>query len=174
MIRLVESEEHYDRVVTDLIAGARYRLDIATATLKAMIVLRGRKGESIAKFLSRRARDGLQIRILHSGVPSGYFLEEAKKSNLSNLPNFQMRRCVRVHQKTVLADGRDLYMGSANLTGAGLGAKSPLRRNFELGIITDEITFIDRVDSLFELIWCGDMCGKCKRRDSCPVPLEEI
>jgi phosphatidylserine/phosphatidylglycerophosphate/cardiolipin synthase-like enzyme len=83
-----------------------------------------------------------------------------------------MRRCPRVHQKTILADGKLLYIGSANLTGAGVGAKSENRRNFEVGIITDEPAMIDRADSLFELIWCGDMCLKCGRKSVCPCPLE--
>jgi len=67
-----------------------------------------------------------------------------------------------------------MYIGSANLTGAGLGAKSPRNRNFELGLVTDELKLIDRTDSLFEMIWCGDMCAECGRKKICPVPLEEF
>jgi phosphatidylserine/phosphatidylglycerophosphate/cardiolipin synthase-like enzyme len=45
--------------------------------------------------------------------------------------------CPRVHLKSLIIDGRFAYVGSANLTGAGMGAKSDRRRNFESGIITD-------------------------------------
>ncbi len=173
MIRLVENEAHYSEVVENIIQKARYRLDIATATLKALTIIGSRRGESIVKYLAKKADQDLRIRILHSSVPSSWFLKLAKKEHLKNHGNFVLRRCPRVHQKTVLADGRLLYLGSANLTGAGLGAKSPKRRNFELGIVTDELSLIDRADSLFELIWCGDMCLDCKRKKICPVPLEE-
>ncbi len=42
----------------------------------------------------------------------------------------------RVHFKAVVVDGTFAYSGSANLTGAGMGAKSENRRNFEVGFIT--------------------------------------
>jgi len=174
LFRLVENEGHYVEAVENIILTAKHRLDIATATVKALTIIRVKRGESIVKYLVRRADEGLSVRILHSGVPSAWFLELARKENLRNPGNFVMRRCPRVHQKSILADGRSLYFGSANLTGAGIGAKGPNNRNFELGIVTDEICFIDRVDSLFELIWCGDMCAKCGRKKSCPVPLEEM
>ena len=32
-----------------------------------------------------------------------------------------LRQCPRVHLKTIIVDGEQLYLGSANLTGAGLG-----------------------------------------------------
>ena len=37
------------------------------------------------------------------------------------------------HWKIVVVDNRFAYWGSANFTGAGLGARSPGRRNLELG-----------------------------------------
>ncbi len=174
MISLVENEGHYSEVVESIIKNARYRLDIATAILKALTIIGKGRGETIVKYLARKADDGLQIRILHASVPSEWFLKLARKEKLKHEGNFILRRCPRVHQKSVLGDGRLLYIGSANLTGAGLGAKSPKNRNFELGIVTDELKIIDRTDSLFEMIWCGDMCSNCGRKKICPVPLEEF
>jgi phosphatidylserine/phosphatidylglycerophosphate/cardiolipin synthase-like enzyme len=174
MISLVENESHYGDVVEQIILKSRYRLDIATATLKALTIVNNRKGETIVKCLARKADEGLQIRILHASVPSEWFIKLAKKENLKNKGNLILRRCPRVHQKSIIGDGRLLYIGSANLTGAGIGAKSPRNRNFELGFVTDEIRFIDRADSLFELIWCGDMCVNCGRKKICPSPLEEF
>ena len=174
MYKYIENHEHYIEIIEGIISSSKIRLDIATATLKALKIIHGRKSESIVRFFKRRAEDGLKIRILHSGVPSSWFLKQARENGLGNLENFIMRRCVRVHQKTILGDSRILYIGSANLTGAGVGAKSENRRNFEAGILTDNHDIIDRVDSLFELIWCGDMCGKCGRKQSCPIPLEQF
>ncbi|MCK4626834.1 MAG: phospholipase, partial [Phycisphaerae bacterium] len=66
-----------------------------------------------------------------------------------------------------------MYVGSANLTGAGLGAKSSRRRNFEAGVWTDELALIDPVADMLDEIWTGAHCDDCDRKDHCPVPLEE-
>jgi phosphatidylserine/phosphatidylglycerophosphate/cardiolipin synthase-like enzyme len=84
-----------------------------------------------------------------------------------------MRRCPRVHFKAVLVDDAALHLGSANLTGAGLGAKSAKRRNFELGVVTADREMFDRVARLFHRIWEGGICQDCGRAGVCPVPLEE-
>ena len=84
-----------------------------------------------------------------------------------------MRRCVRVHLKAIIADGVWMYLGSANLTGAGLGAKSPRRRNFEGGILTDDLALIDPMIEMLESIWTGRQCETCGRKRYCPLPLEE-
>ena len=84
-----------------------------------------------------------------------------------------IRRCPRLHAKAVIIDANRIYLGSANLTGAGLGAKSDGRRNFEMGIWTDSSAMIDAVMEQFNALWEGARCGGCQRRDVCPVPLEE-
>jgi hypothetical protein len=66
-----------------------------------------------------------------------------------------------------------MYLGSANLTGAGLGAKSDAKRNFEMGIWTDSSPLIDAVLEQFNALWEGHRCTSCRRKDVCPVPLEE-
>jgi hypothetical protein len=66
-----------------------------------------------------------------------------------------------------------MYLGSANLTGAGLGAKADGKRNFELGIWTESATLIDAVMEQFNTLWEGRRCQSCRRKDVCPVPLEE-
>jgi hypothetical protein len=71
----------------------------------------------------------------------------------------------------VLVDGAWVYLGSANLTGAGLGAKDERRRNFEVGFATEDFDVIDRVTALYESVWSGSECGTCKLRDLCPDPI---
>jgi phosphatidylserine/phosphatidylglycerophosphate/cardiolipin synthase-like enzyme len=175
------------RVLVDLVPSAKDSLLIATANLKAVRMpladrtpTRLRRGyggqarrrddaESIVQVLARLAKRGVQVRVLHSGVPSGPFLEELKGIDEKTL---QMRRCPRTHFKAAIVDGKRLYMGSANLTGAGLGAKSDGRRNFEVGVVTDDPALVDAVADLFEAIWSGAMCKRCQRQDFCPKPLE--
>ena len=85
------------------------------------------------------------------------------------------RVCPRVHLKAVIVDGALLYLGSANWTGAGLGARGSGRRNFELGMITDDEDVIDQVQALYEHIWRGAACRGCKLRDSgCEAPIDVV
>jgi len=159
------------RVLLELIPSARDSLLIATANLKAArLVYPDGRVESIVEALERLGDQGVEVRVLHSGVPSGPFLEELKAVR----PHaFEMRRCPRTHFKAVIVDGHRLYLGSANLTGAGLGAKSVGRRNFEVGLLSDDPDLVDRVGDLFEAIWSGAACRDCQRLDYCPEPLEE-
>jgi phosphatidylserine/phosphatidylglycerophosphate/cardiolipin synthase-like enzyme len=85
-----------------------------------------------------------------------------------------MRLCPRVHLKAVMVDGAFLYLGSANFTGAGLGAKGAGRRNFELGFVTDDALMLDEVQELFDRIWTGRECAACKLRSECPKPLDAL
>jgi phosphatidylserine/phosphatidylglycerophosphate/cardiolipin synthase-like enzyme len=76
-----------------------------------------------------------------------------------------------VHFKCVLVDGAWLYLGSANLTGAGLGAKHDDNRNFELGFVTEDFETIDRVSALFLRVWEGRACRTCRLYAQCPDPI---
>ena len=75
-----------------------------------------------------------------------------------------------MHLKTVIVDGELMYLGSANWTGAGLGAKGSGRRNFELGIVTDDGPLLDQVQAIYERIWTGGECEGCRLRDGVPGP----
>ena len=130
----------------------------------------GKTATSIVKRLARLAERGVEIRILHAGVPSSAALHDLR----GELPaNLQIRRCPRLHAKAVIIDTTVCYIGSANLTGAGLGAKGATRRNFEWGVRTESAALIDAVEQRFNAIWEGCHCDGCGRREICPVPLEE-
>jgi hypothetical protein len=68
-------------------------------------------------------------------------------------------------------DGAWAYLGSANLTGAGLGAKGEDVRNFELGFVTEDFDVIDRVTALYQAVWSGAECRGCRLRSVCPDPI---
>ena len=169
---LVVDGEHFQRIVVEGICAAKVSVDIATADFKAMLVPTGgqRRAESIVAILRKLARGGVEIRLLHAGVPSSAALIELKKELPANLI---IRRCPRLHAKTVVIDARSMYLGSANLTGAGLGAKADGRRNFEWGVWTRSEQMIEAVLDEFNALWVGQQCEGCKRKDVCPVPLEE-
>jgi phosphatidylserine/phosphatidylglycerophosphate/cardiolipin synthase-like enzyme len=171
-VELVIDGAHFTRVVVAGICKARVGIDIMTADFKAMLVpqMGRREAPSIVEHLRRLADKGVEIRLLHAGVPSSAALRELKKA----LPDkLVIRRCPRLHSKAVVIDSRSMYLGSANLTGAGLGAKADGRRNFEMGIWTQSPPLIDAVLEQFNALWEGRRCGTCRRRVVCPVPLEE-
>ena len=70
----------------------------------------------------------------------------------SGAGSFEMRLCPRVHFKAVIVDGARIYLGSANWTGAGLGAKGEGRRNFELGFVSSDDLLLDEVQDLYDRI----------------------
>ena len=171
MLQLILNQEHFTAVLSEALASCRHRLFLATADVKDLHVpARRGAARSIVEVFDDLSNRGIDIRLLHSSVPSGPFLGRLRDHVPAMLT---MRRCPRVHIKVVIPDGLRMYLGSANLTGAGLGAKSPRRRNFEGGIWTDETDLIDPILDMIDGIWQGRECPDCGRKEYCPVPLEE-
>ncbi|MCL2640362.1 MAG: phospholipase D-like domain-containing protein [Phycisphaerales bacterium] len=170
---LIVDAEHFTRVVKYGMARAKVSIDVMTADFKAMLVPglgKARGAESIVSVFRRLAERGVEIRILHAGTPSSAALVELKRE----LPRgLMIRRCPRLHAKVVIVDASVMYLGSANLTGAGLGAKGEGKRNFEMGVMTSEPRMIEAVSEQMNMLWEGRRCGKCRRKEVCPVPLEE-
>ena len=116
--------------------------------------------------MSDLVRKRVEIRLLHAKEPGQRFRRDFDK--YPNLINGMERiLCPRVHLKSVVVDGRFAYTGSANLTGAGIGAKSSNRRNFEAGIITDDKRIVQKIMNQFDSIWSGEYCLECKRKEYC-------
>jgi phosphatidylserine/phosphatidylglycerophosphate/cardiolipin synthase-like enzyme len=180
---MVVDREHYDLLVRDAVSGAKVSLWIATANLKSLMVeapigTRARvKGQfvSILETFEELINRGVEIRILHASPPSRPLQAELKKRPaLTRNARFKMRACPRVHLKMIAIDGRTLYLGSANFTGAGLGAKGDGRRNFEIGILTDDDIMLDTAQARFDRIWRGNECASCKLRSVCAKPLDRL
>ena len=73
--------------------------------------------------------------------------------------------------KIIIFDLRLADIGSANLTGAGLGMKSSRNRNFEAGILTDDPALVESAMNQFDAVWAGFKCKDCGRRRYCPDPV---
>ncbi len=180
--RLLDGVDHYDELVQKAVAGATVSLWIATANVKEMRVeapvgtaarARGRF-VSILDTLASLSRRGVELRFLHGGAPSRPFRAELARQPRLRDGGLPMRQCPRVHLKVVAIDGRLLYLGSANFTGAGLGAKGEGRRNFELGMLTDDDVWLDAVQERYDRIWSGRECKGCRLRGVCPKPIDTI
>jgi phosphatidylserine/phosphatidylglycerophosphate/cardiolipin synthase-like enzyme len=178
-VRLLDGIDHYERLIATELPAARVAVWIGTANLKELRVpaplgTRARaRGESMSvlEHLQALGDAGVELRILHGKEPSRPFAAE-----LARLPRLRkaltLRQCPRVHFKVIIVDGRLLYLGSANFTGAGLGARSEGRRNFELGLLTTDDYLLDTVQSRFEAIWSGHECRHCGVRRLCARPLD--
>lgn len=170
---------HYD-VIQRVIGEAKNSIWIATANLKDVHVEApfGTRARAQGRFMSITerfvdlTRRGVEIRVLHGAQPSRRFRASLAKTKELKAPRFELRHCPRVHLKMIAVDGAYLYLGSANFTGAGLGAKGDGRRNFELGVATDDDVLLDATQARFERIWSGKECGSCKLRGLCPKPLD--
>jgi len=184
-LELISGRGHYDRVIRAVL-GAHTSVWIATANVKELLVEDGRAAPgrrrslrrpgyvSVLARLDELAARGVELRLLHAELPSRPFRERIADHPRLVGGGLAVRRCPRVHLKAVIVDGELLYLGSANWTGAGLGAKGTGRRNFELGIVTDDADLLDQVQSIYERIWTGGECASCKLRDECPGPLSDL
>jgi phosphatidylserine/phosphatidylglycerophosphate/cardiolipin synthase-like enzyme len=181
-LSLLAGKAHYEHVV-EPVANAKRSVWIATANLKELMVedpnlrpgrarARGRNSyRSVLEVFDELAARGVELRILHASLPSRPFRDELDRHPRLFRGGLQLRMCPRVHLKTVIVDGARMYLGSANWTGAGLGAKGEHRRNFEVGMVTEDEAWLDEVQGLYEHIWRGAACAKCKLRDECEAPL---
>lgn len=173
-LRLLRGEDLHEEVFLRGILRAREKVRLATANLKNFTIPEGAGRKSFVSCLRDLARAKVRIEILHGAVPSQPFLDEIRKSTPLPPGSFTMKFCPRLHLKAAVVDYRDLYLGTANFTGAGLGARSAKTRNFELGLWTRSEALVDAVMLLFDRVWTGEACSDCGRRRQCPEPLESI
>jgi phosphatidylserine/phosphatidylglycerophosphate/cardiolipin synthase-like enzyme len=178
-LELVAGRGHYERVIA-AVREAKHSVWIATANLKELMIepsvrMPGRRADyrSVLETFDELSARGVELRILHASLPSRPFRDEFDRHKRLVKGGLQLRMCPRVHLKVVIVDGALLYLGSANWTGAGLGVKGQGRRNFELGIVSDDEQLLDQVQAMFHTIWTGGPCASCKLRDSCEAPLSE-
>ncbi|MCH2388070.1 MAG: phospholipase D family protein [Opitutales bacterium] len=163
---VVTDRRIYERVIQETVAQAESFVWIATADIKDLHVDRGKRMVPFLSALSDLIDDGVVVRIIHAKEPGPAF-----RNDFDRFPNLlqglEMILCPRAHFKTVIVDGKTAYTGSANLTGAGMGAKSENRRNFESGILSDEPETVRPLMAQFDALWMGERCQPCQRKEHC-------
>jgi len=160
-------ERIYNRLMREEIPSARQSLFIATALVKQTQV-EIRKGEfgPFIQLVDDLLRRHVSVSILLAGKPSKGFLDSiAKFPRVA--AGLQFRLCARNHMKIVLIDNTRLYLGSANLTGAGMGRKGSDRRNFEFGLYTTDARLIRKVSEKAEAVWVKSPCASCQSTRLC-------
>ena len=156
---------HYNEVLAR-VASVKHSLVIGTADIKDLYVKVGAASEPFLAVLDKLVRLGVEVRLLHAKEPGPNFRADFDKYP-ALIKKLQRKLCPRVHFKMMVFDCKVAYIGSANLTGAGIGMKSDSKRNFEAGILTDDLVLVDTAADHFNSVWSGEHCKTCKRKAYC-------
>ena len=169
MLDFISDSSHYSQIL-ELAMKAKETLWIGTADIKDFYISNGKTEKPFLGVLSDLIGKGVNVRLIHAKEPGQAFREDFDKyKNLAI--GLERVLCPRVHFKIIVIDCKTAYIGSANLTGAGMGMKSPNRRNFEAGILTDEPELVEAAMEEFDKVWRGEMCKKCQRKQYCGDPI---
>jgi phosphatidylserine/phosphatidylglycerophosphate/cardiolipin synthase-like enzyme len=166
MLQFVTNRDIYRTLICEQIPRTRQVLWLATADLKDLYVDKHRKMVPFLEVLADLVRKRVEIRLLHAKRPGPVFWRDYNRFPILD-EGMEMMLCPRVHLKCAIIDHKIAYSGSANFTGAGVGAKGEHKRNFESGFLTDERDLVNQMADQFDAIWRGDFCKKCQRKVYC-------
>lgn len=170
MTEYIADVDHYNKVLAR-VSDVKRSLWIGTVDIKDLHVKVGETTKPFLAVIALLIRRGVEVRLIHAKEPGPNF-----RADFDRYPVLYDRLervlCPRVHFKMMVFDGREVYIGSANLTGAGIGMKSSDKRNFEAGILTDIPIVIELAMTQFDEVWRGYHCKYCRRKDICPDPIK--
>ena len=166
-------ENHYQEVI-ERICAAKSSIKIMTANFQRFrlkpTLEQGKNykdGTPFIKYLMEKAEQGVSVQIICSS-PSEPFKDEYEELYEQLKPKgLIVCFCIRNHAKVVIIDDKIAYIGSANITKAGLGQGILSPGNFEAGIITDNLDVIASLNDHFSSIMKGDYCEGCHRANNC-------
>ena len=168
--RYVRDEEHYAEVLLRA-REAKQTLWIGTADLKDVFVMRGQRARPFLGELADLIERGVSVRLIHAKEPGPNFRRDFDRYPIL-ATGLERVLCPRVHFKLLIVDLQAAYIGSANLTGAGIGMKSDGKRNFEAGFWTTEPQLVAAAVAQFDAVWMGAPCETCRRRKYCHDGIE--
>lgn len=165
MTEYIADEAHFKEVVAR-VPSVKACLWVGTADIKDMYV-----GERpFLGVIADLIKKGREVRLIHAKEPGPNFREDFDRYPVL-FSGLERVLCPRVHFKLIIFDLKLAYIGSANLTGAGLGMKSTRTRNFEAGILTDDPTLVEAAINQFDSVWAGFKCRDCGRKKFCADPV---
>ncbi len=165
-IEFVTDRSIYQKVLLEKVPRADSFLWLGTSDIKDLYIHSGKRMVPFLKVLAELAQRRVSIRLLHAKEPGKRFRQDFDRFPIL-IEGTERMLCPRVHFKMVIVDGTFAYCGSANLTGAGIGAKSENHRNFESGFITGDTQLIEAMMGQFDGVWRGDFCSSCRRKEFC-------
>ena len=141
MIKYISNSAHYQEVIAR-IKNVKHTLWIGTADIKDLYVELGKDKKPFLALIAQLIHKGVEVRLIHAKEPGQAFREDFDKYPVL-YDRLERVLCPRVHFKIIVLDCQMVYIGSANLTGAGIGMKADTTRNFEAGIITDDPELVE-------------------------------
>ncbi len=172
MHELLLNREIYDKVILGRIPNARNHVWIVTADIKDLHIELDGRFVPFLQLLATLVERGIAVRLIHAKEPGPRFREDFDRFEvLIDNDLFERILCPRVHTKAIVIDNREAFIGSANLTGAGMGSKHENKRNFEAGFLFDDDTHVSRIADWIDGLYLGDYCHDCRRREFCPDPI---
>ena len=169
MFIYTSNSSHYKEVLSR-VPNVKHSLWIGTADIKDLYIEIGNEKKPFLALIAQLIKKGVEVRLIHAKEPGPNFREDFDKYPIL-YDGLERVLCPRVHFKIIVYDCRVAYIGSANLTGAGIGMKGDDKRNFEAGILTDDPMVVKDVMNQFDDVWIGKQCKKCKRRYFCTDPI---
>ena len=166
---LISDREHYEFLIGN-IRKAKRSILISTANVKRFSIGETEakaSSESFLDILESLANSGVDIRIICSSPSRGFLEEMEGHEDLMNNPHFTFKTCRRCHMKMVIIDSEIIYIGSANITAAGMGPRINTRRNFEAGMISSDVNLVEQGIDIFEEGWSKKRCNSCYYKSEC-------
>ena len=176
MHQLLLNRDIYTQFVQPHLPRARRFLWIVTADIKDLYVdVDKHRFQPLLEVLNDLVLSGVAVRLIHAKEPGPRFREDFDRFDaLIHSELFERILCPRVHTKAIVIDGELAFVGSANLTGAGLGAKHKDKRNFEAGFVFDDRDDMNELMQWIDELYLGEHCHDCRRRAFCPDPIIEL
>ena len=165
MTQYIADEVHFKEVIAR-VANVKRSLWIGTADIKDLYV----DDRPFLGILADLVKKGKEVRLIHAKEPGPNFREDFDHYPVL-FTGLERALCPRVHFKIIIFDLKTAYIGSANLTGAGIGMKSSRTRNFEAGILTDDTILVEAAINQFDSVWAGFKCKDCARKKFCGDPI---
>ena len=164
-IKYIQNEQHYTEIISQ-VATVKHSLWIGTADIKDLYVMKGNDAVPFLSMLADLLKKGVDVRLIHAKEPGQMFRDDFDKYPIL-ATDLERVCCPRVHFKLMIFDTETAYIGSANLTGAGMGMKIENRRNFEAGILTNDPEFVESAINQFDKVRIGVWCKNCGQKDAC-------
>ena len=168
-MKFISNIDHFKEVLLR-VQSVKHLLWIGTADIKDLYLDVGNEKKPFLALIAQLIRRGVEVRLIHAKEPGQNFREDFDTYPVL-YDRLERVLCPSVHFKMLVFDGKEVYVGSANLTGAGIGMKAETTRNFEAGILTDAPEIVEQAMNKFDEIWMGKHCKLCKRRDYCSDPI---
>lgn len=174
MHKLLLNRDIHTELIQARVPAAKRFVWIVTADIKDMYVETDSGFTPFLGVLADLVSKRVAIRLIHAKEPGPRFREDFDRfDELVNNELFERILCPRVHTKAVVIDNKIAFVGSPNLTGAGMGGKHPDKRNFEAGFLFDDPDHIAELVAWVDQLYLGDYCATCRRREHCPDPIDE-